>query len=66
MKTSSLLVAGIQSPAWPMSAPSSTGVVRGRENFGTKAGVVGLDAEGGKMIMKARVPLFGDLTMASR
>ena len=64
MKTSSLYQLGIQMPAWPMSMPSSTGVVMGCVVAEAEAVVV--EVEGGKMIMKARVPLFGDMIMALR
>ena len=55
-------------PAWPMTLPSSMAVVVGcavAELEAEDDGVV-VEAEWGRMIMKARVPLFGDLTMASR
>lgn len=49
-------------PAWPMSLPSSTGVM-----IGSVAGVeLVVEAEGGRIITKARVPLVGEVTMVSR
>ena len=58
MKTSSLVPCS-HMPAWPMILPSSVAVVKGGE------GVV-FEADGGRTMTNARVPLFGDVIMVSR
>ena len=78
MKTSSLVRegwAGLESqmPAWPIRVPSSTRVgvgwvVDDGDVFVCVFGgfEVEGDGDGGKMITKARMPLFGDVTIVSR
>ena len=62
-------------PAWPIRVPSSTGVgvgwvVDDGDGFVCVFGVFEVegdgDGDGGKMITKARMPLFGDVTIVSR
>ena len=71
MKTSSLPLLGSQMPACPIGLPSSKGVGMGYLcELGTFSEAfsfaVVFEAEGGRIITKARVPLFGDVTMVER